>query len=145
MANSTAENRRAIAKLTGKDLPTFVPNSISEETAKLVRECILESGKTQNLTVSRQVFDLLVKGLEKQVKPKYTISQYLLLVLSSINATEALSKKHTAGKISDREFIDLIKGNTNANNRKAKPPRKMGRQKVETDARDRAVDADKVQ
>lgn len=139
MANSSSATRLAIAKLVGSDLPDFVPSSSSEKTAKLVRECILQSDSTKSLKVTLDTHTLFAEHLKKYTKPKYTVSQYLLMLLDTASTISELAKQHSSGKISDQEFINLIKGNATNQNRRAKLPRKMGRKKGKVDASDRAV------
>lgn len=142
MSNSTAETKLAIARLTGRDLPLFVPRIVAGNIAKLVRSCIVQSGKTRSVTLSLNIYKLLSSNLKKHSSPEYTISQYLLLVLRSVNTTEALIKKHNSGKMSDSEFIQAIKGVDHAN--KTKSASEMGGSKVAINASDRAVNADEI-
>lgn len=147
MPNSRATTKLAIASLTGEKLPLFVPRLIADDTANLVRECLHQQSSIKTLKVSDKAASQLNKGRKLYRTPegdcRYTISQYLLLVVCSAIATESLIKKHNSGKISDAEFIEAIKGNENAK-RKTKSSRKVGGAKMETNGGDRAVDADKV-
>lgn len=137
MSNSSSATKLAIARLKGSDLPIFVPVSVSEKVATLVRECILQSDSLKILKVTTTVYNELTKHLKQYEKPKYTIPQYLLMLLYTVSTTSELIEKHNKGLISDDEFINCIKNNKNANG--TKTSRKMGRKKASVDASDRAV------
>jgi hypothetical protein len=119
MGNSSHDTKVAIARLKGSDLPDFIPASISEEVASLVRECILESTNSKMLKVTSKVHELLTKQLSDHRSPKYTVPQYILMVLCTVSTTSNLIRQHNSGSISDREFIEQIKNAKNNNGARA--------------------------
>ena len=128
MGNSSSATKLAIAKLAGSDLPDFVPRSTSEQVAKLVRECILQSDEVKSLKITTEVHELFDEHLKQYQTPRYTVPQYLLMVLNTVSTISILVRQHNSGTTSDKEFVTLIKGDAKQNDR-VKIPRKVGRKK----------------
>jgi hypothetical protein len=137
MANSDSATRLAIARLTGADLPAFVPAAIADEVAVLVRECILQPTTTSTIKVTTKVREEISDHLKRHKTPKYTIAQYLTMVLCTVSTTSDLIDQHDRGLISDKEFIKQIKNDKNRS--RAKVPSKMGRKKAGANASDREI------
>lgn len=139
MANSSSATKLAIARLVGSDLPDFVPSLNSDLVAKLVRECLLQSSDVKALKVSSSIHEDFLSHLKKYKKPKYTVSQYLLLLLHTASTISELVKQHNLGTVSDEEFIERIKGNAKQDNCRTKLSRQLGGKKGKANASDRAV------
>jgi hypothetical protein len=145
MGNSSSATKLAIAKLVGPDLPDFVPESSADLVAKLVRECILQASDVKALKVTPSVHELFNEHLKRYKKPKYTVSQYLLLLLHTVTTISSLVKQHNSGAISDEDFIKCIKGNATKQDRRAKISRQVGGKKSEANASDRAILPSEIQ
>ena len=118
-------------------MPAFVPAAIADEVATLIRECILQPTTTTTIKVTTKVREEISDHLKRYKTPKYTIAQYLAMVLCTVSTTSDLIDQHDRGLISDKEFIKQIKNDKNRS--RAKVPSKMGRTKGKVNASDRAV------